>query len=408
MSPDEGAAEAKAKQPALPQTKPGEQFVIFVSMLAAMLILFDPAARNLTGAAVGAVFHPLIGFGGAVPVLTILLASVAMVGITTAVRHYFTDYLAQARAQDVMRAFNKELREARKENNLHKMKKLTDRNQDLMALQAEQSSAALKPMALTMIVVIPIFTWLLVFADPGATAPDVVVAPIEDERAWALQAGDLQRMPGVQAALRAPGQPAALGPEETTFLQQGLRASSSTQQVRYADPALNKTTYYHVRLEPAATGGATLTLVPIQDANAWATTPEQLAAAGFPSAAQALRAPGEHVRLTEAEHQALNGQLAERRTVHLLVQEPQGQRHYLVGLPNPPCESKVRVPWDANWCLDVNVQAAIPLLNLFPRWVALYSLFSIPLGQAIGRWLKARDLEEELAGMKAKPEGAAA
>lgn len=235
----EGAA-AKP-QPALPKTNPMEQFLTFVAMLLGIVILLDPTARALTGDIVGFAFEPLIGFGGGYPVLTILFASVAMVAITTAVRHYFTDYLAQAKAQDVMKAFNQELKDARKSNNLHKMKKLTEKNTDLMKLQAEQSSAQMKPMVITMVVVVPIFAWLLVFLDPAS------------------------------AVLTA---------------------------------------------------------------------------------------------------------------------------------PNPACEAIGRVPWDPAWCLDINIQAKVPPFEWFPRWVALYSLFSIPVGQVIQRALKARDLQAELAKLE--------
>jgi uncharacterized membrane protein (DUF106 family) len=230
--------------PALPKTNPMEQFVTFVAFLVGMVVLIDPVARDLTGRAVGTVLNPVIGFGGAYPVLTILFASVVMVAITSVVRHYFTDYLEQAKAQEIMKAFQKELKDARKENNLHKMKKLTEKNQDLMKLQAEQSSAQLKPMALTLVVVIPIFAWLLLFLDPAA---------------------------------------------------------------------------------------------------------------------------GAH------------------------------------GAPNPECDSIGAVPWQnvflhpgtIPWCLDINIQAKVPPFEWFPRWVALYSLFSIPIGQVVGRVLKAHDLRAE-------------
>lgn len=230
-----GAAQPKLGEP---RAHPMESFGLMVAFIALIVVMFDPLAREWTGKAVGFVLEPLIGFGRALPVLTILLASVVMVVVTTGVRHYFTDYIAQAKAQDVMRAFNAELKDARKQNNLHKMKKLTEKNADLMKIQAEQSSAQMRPMLLTMIVVIPIFAWLLVFLDP-----------------------------------------------------------------------------------------------------------------------------------TSALH----------------------------GAPNPECESIGRVPWDTRWCLDINVQAKVPPFEWFPRWVAVYSLFSIPIGQVLGRVLKARDLEGELA-----------
>lgn len=234
MSDAATTQEPKPAPTAKPRANPVEQMVVMVAFLAGFVILIDPAARDLTGRAVGFVLEPLIGFGHAVPVLTILLASVVMVLLTSVIRHYFTDYLKQAQSQEVMKAFSREMKEARKSNNLHMMKKLTDKNKDLMAIQAEQSTAQMKPMAITMVVVIPIFAWLLVFLDPGAA----------------------------------------------------------------------------------------------------------------------------------------------------------------LGATNPGCETVGRVPWDANWCLDVNIQAQP--LTFIPRWVALYSLFSIPLGQVVQRWLRAHDLKAEL------------
>jgi uncharacterized membrane protein (DUF106 family) len=230
----ETTQEAKPAPSPRPRTNPVEQMVVMASFLAGFVILIDPAARHVTGSAVGFVLEPLIGFGHQVPVLTILLASVVMVLVTSGVRHYFTDYLKQAKSQEVMKAFQREMREARKSNNLHMMKKLTEKNKDLMAIQAEQSTSQMKPMAITMVVVIPIFAWLLVFLDPGSAA----------------------------------------------------------------------------------------------------------------------------------------------------------------GAANAGCESIARVPWDASWCMDINIVA--PPLTFIPRWVALYSLFSIPLGQVVQRALKVRDLQAEL------------
>jgi uncharacterized membrane protein (DUF106 family) len=231
---EETAEPEQVTKPAAAKQNPVEQFIVFVSFILAFVVLIDQQARAFTGRLAGAVLEPLIGFGHAYPVFTILLASLLMVVTTSAVRHYFTDYLKLARNQETMKAFQKEMREARKENNLYKMKKLTEMNKDLMSLQAEQSSAQLKPMAVTMLVVIPIFAWLLVFIDQGQVATAV-----------------------------------------NTF----------------------------------------------------------------------------------------------------------------------NCPTRVNVPWEQGWCAAVNIQA---VLTFIPRWIALYSLFSIPIGQVVQRVLKARDLQQEL------------
>lgn len=315
--------EKPAPKAAPVRAKPAEQFVTFTAFILGMLILIDAGARQFTGLVVGAVLEPVIGFGKAVPILTILLASVVMVVVTSVVRHYFTDYLKTARSQEVMKAFQREMRSARKEKNLHKMKRLTEKNQELMRLQAEQSSAQLKPMAITMVVVVPIFAWLLVWADPGSALPDVVAAPTDEP---------------------SPG--------------------------------------------------------------AWSTTPEELERLGMPAAANALRAPTVPFHLaTSAEHAALTRALQEHGTDRINHTPPltNAPATYVIQFHNPPCETFVHVPWSAQrWCLDINVQtqdSPTPLwvFHFFPRWVALYSMFSIPLGQVVQRTLKARDLQAELA-----------
>jgi len=316
-------------KPATPRAKPAEQFVTFVAFILGMVILIDQSARQFTGRLVGAALEPLIGFGKAAPAVTILLASVVMVVITSSVRHYFTDYLKQAKGQEVTKAFQREMRSARKEKNLHKMKRLTEKNQELMKIQAEQSSAQLKPMAITMVVVVPIFAWLLVWADPGSALPEVVMAH--------------------------PDQPSA---------------------------------------------------------NAWTTTPDELQSLGLPTAATALRAPDVRFPLKDTqEHAALVEALRTRGTDRINYTSPLTNQaaQYVVQFPNPSCETYTFVPWSTQrWCLDMNVQtqdspSPLWIFHFFPRWVALYSLFSIPLGQVVQRALKARDLQAELAKSQGAP-----
>lgn len=128
-----------------------------------MLVLFDNNLRRLMGDAVGFVFNPIIGFGGRFPVLTVMLAGTIMVLATTAVRHFTTDWLDQAKKQAYMRDFNKEFMKARKENNTYRLKILTEKQGEVMKTQQEMTSKQFKTMPMTMIIVIPLFAWLLEF-----------------------------------------------------------------------------------------------------------------------------------------------------------------------------------------------------------------------------------------------------
>lgn len=142
----------------------GTPFILLTFVLV-FFILFDiPKGINRgTAIVAGFVLSPLIGFGGSYPLLTIFLASVVLVVATTAIRHFLTDWTKLARMQEAMRAFSSEMREARKSNNTYKLKKLGESQQDLLALQADAQMEQMKPMALTMLLVIPIFAWLGVF-----------------------------------------------------------------------------------------------------------------------------------------------------------------------------------------------------------------------------------------------------
>src|SRR5205823_5059746 len=95
--------------------------------------------------------------------VTILLASIILVVGTTAIRHFLVDWVGMARIQEAMRSFQKEFSQARKDNNTYKLKKLTDAQPEVMALQADMSTEQMKPMAFTMILVVPIFAWLYTF-----------------------------------------------------------------------------------------------------------------------------------------------------------------------------------------------------------------------------------------------------
>ncbi len=152
---------------------------IFLGVLA-IFILFDPGLRSGMGAAVGFVFEPVVGFGGRFPIVTLFVAGMIMTSVTITVRHFFTDYVEQIKSQKVVSAFNKELREARKNNNTYKIKKLTDQQQDIMKKSMSVSTSQLKLLPVTMIVVIPIFAWLSVFM--GDIHSPTVAVP------WAMNA----------------------------------------------------------------------------------------------------------------------------------------------------------------------------------------------------------------------------
>ncbi len=137
-------------------------FTIFMFILA-VFVLFDPVLREALGNIVGMGLAPVIGFGGNYPTLTLILAGMTMTGLTIVVRHFFTDYVQQAESQKIVSAFNKELRQARLENNTFKTKKLMEQQPKIMEKSMKMTGSQLKLMPVTMLIVVPIFAWVAVF-----------------------------------------------------------------------------------------------------------------------------------------------------------------------------------------------------------------------------------------------------
>lgn len=175
--------------------------ILFLTFGLVILILFNATLRDALGRYSGYVLEPLIGFRGANILATLFLASVILVILTTAIRHFLVDWTNMARVQEAMRAFQKEFMQARKDNNTYKIKKLTDAQPEVMALQADMSTEQMKPMAYTMLLVIPIFAWLSTFivgissvgADPTSCGPYIAV-PWNPQ--WDLGANSREVCPG--------------------------------------------------------------------------------------------------------------------------------------------------------------------------------------------------------------------
>lgn len=152
--------------PARPAPDPKKQVSTFITIFVfvfAMFVLFDQNLRHWLGDIAGMLLQPTVGLGGDFPVVTLFLAGIVMIGVTTIVRHFFTDYIGQAESQKIVSSFNKELRQARVENNKYKMKKLTEQQQNIMKKSMDMSTTQMKLMPMTMIIIIPVFAWLDLF-----------------------------------------------------------------------------------------------------------------------------------------------------------------------------------------------------------------------------------------------------
>lgn len=157
-----------------PKTTTSRMLLIFVFIMA-IFVMFDQDLRTALGNIVGLGLEPLWGFNGSIPVVSLFLTGAFMTLLSIVVRHFFTDYVKQARSQKIMSAFNKEMSSARKENNTYKLKKMLELQPKMMEESMKQTTSQMKLMPVTMLIIIPIFAWLAVFV--GDLESAVITVP---------------------------------------------------------------------------------------------------------------------------------------------------------------------------------------------------------------------------------------
>ena len=155
-----------------PAPQMGQMTWMLISLMAIIGVMMF---RTQVGQALNYVFYPLIGFGGNFVVPTLMLAGIIMIGLSTIVRTLMMDNMAQARNSKMMSAFNAELRQARIENNLYKIKKLTEQQKAMMSKTMESSMKMMKTLPITMLIVIPIFAWVWFYLETEAISTIISV-----------------------------------------------------------------------------------------------------------------------------------------------------------------------------------------------------------------------------------------
>ena len=156
-----------------------------------MIILLNGNTRAVLGSAISVALNPLIGFAGTSPVWTIFLGTLIIVTISQTIRHFMTDWVKLAKGQNLMKAFNKELSEARKEaretGRDNRMKKLMEIQPQMMQNQMDIQGMTMKPSIFTMIFFIAFISWVYSFV--AVAAVDTVATPWNP--AWKLEARSL-------------------------------------------------------------------------------------------------------------------------------------------------------------------------------------------------------------------------
>ena len=144
-------------------------------MISLMLVLGIMMFRDQVGSALDIVLYPVLGLGGEHIVVTLVITAMIMMSASTIIRTLMTDTMKQTRSQKEMAAFNAELRKARIENNLYKIKKLTEIQSEMMSKSMESSMSMMKTMPLTMLIIIPIFAWLHFFVTNDAVSTVITI-----------------------------------------------------------------------------------------------------------------------------------------------------------------------------------------------------------------------------------------
>lgn len=151
------------------------QMIYMMISFGMLIIISIPNIRNAIGNAANTIFGPSIGFNGAYPLLTVIIAGV-MIGLITSVpRYFFTDWINYGRMQTRSRAYSKAIRDAYKSQQRDKIQKLNKMRMEMMTQQQQVQMQTMKPLMILTIFTLFIFIWIYVFL---ATLPyDIISFP---------------------------------------------------------------------------------------------------------------------------------------------------------------------------------------------------------------------------------------
>ena len=152
----------QAQQPEMPPM-PSMMPMLIMMFLILILYWFD-GSDHVIGSKLDYVLR-FLDMNGEMPIVTLFVVGAIMASLSAILRSFFMDMIEQAKTQQIMSAFNKELRQARLENNTNKIKKLTSMQPQMMAKNMENSNKMMKAMPFTMIIIIPLFLWVRYFVD---------------------------------------------------------------------------------------------------------------------------------------------------------------------------------------------------------------------------------------------------
>jgi uncharacterized membrane protein (DUF106 family) len=141
-----------------------DKYGIYFTLLFMMLMMVSYSIEWLrlgVGQGLDTAFAPIVqGFN--IPFYILILILATLTGLYSAIlQKYMIDYDRMADAQERMKEFQKEFREAQLSQDEKRIKKLDARKERVMREQLELSQQNFKPMGFILILTVPIFFWLL-------------------------------------------------------------------------------------------------------------------------------------------------------------------------------------------------------------------------------------------------------
>lgn len=141
----------------------GSNLLLMMILLMMMFFIMPTLGPYLGIYVFGPVLEPAIGFNGDYPILTLFFAGMLVVTLSSSLTNFFTDWKEMGEAQEMSKAFQKEIQKARKEGNTNRVSKLMKMQPEIMKKQTEASGGMMKPMVFLIIFIWPIFMWLRFF-----------------------------------------------------------------------------------------------------------------------------------------------------------------------------------------------------------------------------------------------------
>jgi len=157
---DETAKETEIRKARARPAPSFRRFLMTFLLILGFYVAFVPGAGEPFAAALGVILNPLLGFNGAYPVITVLLAGVLSSTISSVLRHFTTDWVGMARVNRTLTALRKDQFEAVKKGNQARVKKLREVQTGMMIEAQKVQFASMKSFAYTFLFFVVLFLWL--------------------------------------------------------------------------------------------------------------------------------------------------------------------------------------------------------------------------------------------------------